>query len=280
MARDNFKQEDVSSIITQYYLQGGEAERLLSGIWKLEKARTESILQRFLPKPPATIVDIGGASGAYALPLAKQGYQVYLIDLVPLHIEQAKESEKKQKDHPLKACVVGDARNVELPDAMADVVLLMGPLYHLPEKSDRLKAISEAYRILKPGGLLFAVGISRAASFIDGLIYNTLNDPIWLNVIAEDLTTGNHVNPTQKIQYFTTAFFHKPDELKEEFEVVGFKNVSILAIEGLGFLMHDFDKRWSDEKEREVLMSLLEMTEADPNLLSASSHIMAIGKKG
>lgn len=279
MNKQDSSQSEVSSTIKKYYSQGGEAERLSSGIWKIEKARTENILHRFLPKSPATIIDVGGAAGAYALPLAKQGYDVHLIDLVSLHIEQAKEAEKLQNDHPLKSCMVGDARKIELSDSMADAVLLMGPLYHLPNKKDRLMAISEAYRILKPGGLLFAVGISRFASFIDGIIYQTLKDPIWHNIIIEDIKTGHHVNPTQKFQYFTTAFFHKPDELKDELEVTGFKKVSVLAIEGLGFLLPDFEKRWEDQEERKNLMSLLEMTETDPNLLAASSHIMAIGKK-
>ncbi|MFA5075261.1 MAG: class I SAM-dependent methyltransferase [Candidatus Babeliales bacterium] len=279
MINQNSNQIDTSSVVKEYYLQGGEAERLSNGIWQIEKARTENILHRFLPKSPATIVDVGGAAGAYALPLAKQGYEVYLIDLVPLHIEQAKKAEKLQSDHSLKACIVGDARKIELSDSMTDVVLLMGPLYHLPDKKDRLMTISEAYRILKPGGLLFAVGISRFASFIDGIIYRTLKDPIWHKIIVEDIKTGHHVNPTQKFQYFTTSFFHKPDELKEELELTGFKKISILAIEGLGFLMPDFDKRWKDQEERKILMSLLEMTESDPNMLAASSHIMAIGKK-
>ena len=270
---------DVSQDVKAHYSQGGEEKRLEIGLWKIEGARTENILHRFLPKPPATIVDIGGAAGAYALPLAKQGYQVHLIDLVPLHIEQAKEAEKKQKDHPFKTCMVGDARKVELPNAMADAVLLFGPLYHLPDKNDRLKAISEAYRILKPGGLLFAAGITRFGSFLDGMLYGALKDPAFLNIVKEDIKTGHHKNPTGNFQYFTTAYFHKPDELKDELEDTNFKNVSVLGIEGLGWLMPNFDARWNDLEEREILMSLLEMTETEPSLLGASAHIMGIGKK-
>lgn len=279
MSKKNINQPEVSSVVREYYSQGGEAERLSIGLWKIEGERTRNILHRFLPTAPATIVDVGGAAGAYALPLAKQGYQVYLIDLVPLHIEQAKQAEKLQKDYPLKSCMIGDARKIELPEAMADAVLLFGPLYHLPDKNDRLKAISEAYRILKPGGLLFAAGITRFGSLLDGMLSKNLKDPIFLNIIKEDIKTGCHINPTEKFQHFTTAFFHRADELKNELEVEGFKNVSILGIEGFGWLMPDFDNRWNDIEEREILMSLLEMTESEPSLLGASSHIMAVGKK-
>lgn len=277
--KNKIDQPEVSSVVREYYSQGGEAERLESGQWKVEKARTENILHRFLPKPSATIVDVGGGAGAYALPLAKQGYQVYLIDLVPLHIEQAKEAEKVQKEHPLKACMVGDARKVDLPHSMADAVLLLGPLYHLPDKNDRLKTISEAYRILKPGGLLFAVGISRYASFLNGMIYGMLKDPIFFNLIKDDIKTGHHKNPTNNPAYFTEAYYHQPDELKNELLSQNFKSVSILGIEGPGFLMPDFDTRWGDTQEREHLMQLLEMTENEPTMIGVSCHIMAIGKK-
>ncbi len=271
--------KDVSQDVIGLYSHGGEEKRLFSGSSQVERVRTENILHRFLPKAPATIADVGGAAGAYALPLAKQGYQVHLIDVVPLHIEQAKEAEKKQKDHPLKSCMVGDARKVDLPDAVADAVLLFGPLYHLPDKNDRNKALTEAYRILKPGGLLFAVGITRFASFLNGMLYGFLKDPVFLEIVKKGIQTGHHTNPTDNPLYFTTAYYHQPDELKNELTTVGFNNVSVLGVEGPGWLMPDFDNRWNDQEERAILMSLLEMTEAEPSLLGASSHIMAIGKK-
>ena len=270
---------DVTQDVISSYSLGGEEKRLFSGSSQVERARTENILKRFLQKPPATIVDIGGAAGVYALPLAKQGYNVHLIDMVPLHIEQAKTAEKNQKDHPLQTCKVGDARKVELPDSMADSVLMLGPLYHLPDKQDRMQALSEAYRILKPGGLLFAVGITRYASFLDGMIYGALKDPVFLEIVKEDIKTGHHRNPTGKPQYFTTAYFHQPDELKHELLTTKLNNVSVLGIQGPGWLMPDFNNRWDDQEEREILMSLLELIETEPSLLGASAHTMAIGKK-
>ena len=73
-------------------------------------------------------------------------------------------------DKPIQSISLGDARNLEWGDGSVDVVLLLGPLYHLPVRSDRIAALSEAFRVLKPGGLLFAVGISRFASTLSGLI--------------------------------------------------------------------------------------------------------------
>jgi len=124
-----------------YYNQKKEHQRLLSGAGQLEKIRTERILDRFLPKPPSVILDVGGATGVYAFPLAKKGYTVHLIDPVPIHIEQAEALARTQPDCPVASITLGDARKIEKEDNSADVVLFFGPLYHLTKKSDRLKAI-------------------------------------------------------------------------------------------------------------------------------------------
>src|SRR6185369_10217212 len=106
---------------------------------------------------PATVVDIGGAAGAYALWLADAGYAVHLIDPVPRHIEEASRRSAVSA-RPLASCTVGDARAVHLPDAIADVVLMLGPLYHLTDIADRLQSLGEARRLLKAGGHLLVAG--------------------------------------------------------------------------------------------------------------------------
>src|SRR5262245_42186742 len=127
-----------------YYNQGREQNRLLSHSGQLEFARTQELIGRYLPKPPATIYDIGGGAGIYALPLARAGYSVHLVDAMPLHIEQAGEGAKSQPDYPLAGATVGDARHLDFPDASADAVLFLGPLYHLTEAADRVTALREA----------------------------------------------------------------------------------------------------------------------------------------
>ena len=87
-----------SRIIKYYTEDEDEHNRLTKGSARLERIRTESILSRFLPEPPATIVDVGGGTGVYSFPLAKRGYIVHLIDLVPNHIEKAKSVDKLAKN--------------------------------------------------------------------------------------------------------------------------------------------------------------------------------------
>src|SRR5262249_17390130 len=140
----------INSEILNYYNEGKEEHRLTSSLGRLEWIRTWEILKRFLPAAPARIVDIGGGTGVYALPLAKLGYRVHLLDPVPLHIERATALSKQSKT-PLESISVGDARNPGLPDATFDAALLFGPLYHLTERRDRIDALAEARRVLVPG---------------------------------------------------------------------------------------------------------------------------------
>ena len=162
--------------IAAYYDRGDEQGRL--GDWgRLEFLRTRELLARFLPAPPATVLDVGGAAGAYALPLAAEGYEVHLVDPVALHVEQARAASAAQPDAPLASAVVGDARALPVDDHSADVVLLLGPLYHLTEAADRTRALHEARRALRPGGLLAAAAITRFASTLDGVAQGFLLEP-------------------------------------------------------------------------------------------------------
>ena len=97
-----------------------------------------------LPPVPAMIIDAGGGAGAYACWLAVKGYQVHLIDPVTKHVEQARAASAKQSAHPLASAEIGDARSLQQSDGSADAVLLLGPLYHLVDKEDRLAALREA----------------------------------------------------------------------------------------------------------------------------------------
>src|SRR5215472_2594243 len=134
--------------ILRFYETGQEAARLESPFCQWEKIRTLDLLDRFLPPAPALILDVGGAAGAYAFPLAERGYLVDLIDPVPLHLEQARQRAEAHARAP-RSFQAGDARAIPARDGAADAVLLFGPLYHLTDASERLQAICEARRVLR-----------------------------------------------------------------------------------------------------------------------------------
>ena len=265
--------------VIDYYSEYDEQGRLASGFGQVEFLRTRDLVSRHLPSPPATVLDVGGAAGRYASWLAEEGYEVHLIDPVPLHVEQARRASAAQPETPIASCEVGDARKLAFDDAFADAVLLLGPLYHLVDVEDRRRALAEAFRALKSGGYLFAAGISRFASTIDGLVTGSFLDPAFREIMQRDLESGEHRNPTDNPAYFMDTFFHHPDELKVEVEDAGFESVELFAIEGISYMVDDFDANWEVEENREFLLEIVEKTEQEPSLIGASPHILCVGVK-
>jgi ubiquinone/menaquinone biosynthesis C-methylase UbiE len=264
--------------IAAHYEAGIEEPRLQRAQGKLEFARTQEIAARKLPPRPAVIWDVGGGPGSYSCWLARLGYKVHLLDAASLHVRQAERASAAQPDHPIASIHLGDARRLPAPDQSADAVLLFGPLYHLIDRDDRLAALAEARRILKPGAVLLCAAISRFASALDGLRANLLADPSFVDIVERDLLTGQHRNPTNHPHYFTTAFFHHPDELAEEIEASGFQVDQILGVEGPGWLLQNFDEHWQNLEQRERLLWIARALEAEPSLLGMSAHLLGIGR--
>lgn len=268
----------LSREIKGYYLKREESGRLSAGQGELERLRTLAIFARELPPAPAVIYDIGGGAGVYSFLLAQRGYKVHLIDPVELHLEQAR-AHAAASGIALESITLGDARRLGIPSASADAILLLGPLYHLTEAADRLQALREAFRILKPSGVFIAAGISRFASLIDGLRAGFFEDPEFRKIVAADLASGQHRNPVNHPAYFTTAYFHRPEELADEVQRAGFPDVRILGIEGPVWSTRGFLAAWDDPAQREKLMEFLSLVEQEPSLLGASGHLMAAGKR-
>lgn len=259
-----------------YYEAGQEHDRLTRGV-PIEFVRTQELILRHAPPAPAVVYDVGGGTGPYAFWLAELGYAVHLRDKMPLHVEQARAMMPSRST--LASLAVGDARLLKLPDGGAQVVLLLGPLYHLTEREDRLQALREAYRLLQPGGVMLAAGISRYASFLDGLKRGTIEDPLYRDIVRRDLVTGQHRNPTHQHGYFTTAYFHQPEELIQEVQDAAFAETALYAIEGPLWLCQAAQENWDDPAQREQYLEAVRWIERDMALMSVSSHMLVVGKK-
>lgn len=271
--------ETLNNVVAYYGNLSNEQARLSDAWGQIEYVRTQRIIRRYLKRPPALVLDIGGAAGRYACWLAQEGYKVHLIDPVPLHVRQAQLASAAQPETPLASCAIGDARRLEFDEEVADAVLLMGPLYHLVEAVHRHQALAEAYRVLKPGGRVFAVGISKFASSIDGLFSGYFHDPVFREIMLRDLADGQHRNPTQRPGYFTTAFFYHPTELVDEVTRAGFRKTVLLAIEGMAYLVKDLEGLWANDNLREFVLQLIGRMEDEPSLIGASSHLMCVAEK-
>lgn len=243
----------------------------------MEELRTTELLARWLPPSPAVVLDVGGAAGRYALPLAAAGYEVHLIDPVPLHVEQAHEA-SRVASRPLASIHLGDARALAFDDGSADAVLLLGPLYHLVGRDERLRALREARRVLKAGGVAVVAGISRFASTADGIVAGMLSDARFASIVAEDVASGVHLNPTAHPGWFATAYFHRPEELAEEVASAGLVPDGPVAVEGLGWLAPDVDAMLEDAPTRGRVLEAIRRVEREPALLGASAHFLVAGQ--
>ena len=241
----------------------------------IEFIRCKEIISRFLNNEEMEIADIGGATGVFSYWLQEQGHKVHLLDYTENHIEKAKEN-GKNKGLMLESYVWDDARQTPYADEQFDIVLEMGPLYHLQDSDDRVKCLKEANRLLKNNGVVICEVISRYANIFEGFQKNLISDEEFIKILDENLLTGKH-NP-KDTPYFTTAFFHTPDLMKNELEQAGFTDITMVAVEGFASII-DADSFLNDEIRKNLLLKYIRDTESIRDIFGVSSHFMAIGVK-
>ena len=264
--------------VVGFYTDHPDEERLLHGWGLLEFERSKEIVLRHLPGAGQTVLDIGGGTGIYSEWLAGLGHDAHLIDITPSHIGFARGNRER-----IASAEIGDARQLAWADASADAVLLFGPLYHLVERADRIRGLREAQRVLRPGGLAFVAAICRLAPLLGSLVEGFFDHPAFRPVLARDLQDGQHRNTTGDPRRFTTAYFHRPEELEAEMGEAGFALVEMLPVEGPCWLAHGsrdgFERCWAEPSRRRSLLELARAVERDPLALSLTPHIMAVGRK-
>jgi SAM-dependent methyltransferase len=271
------------------YNAGIERDRLRIGIGILEFERTKEILLEKLPKPPAVIYDIGGAYGEYAWWLASLGYEVHLFDLSETHIAMSAELAAEYPGAKLESAVVCDARSVPRPDASADAVLLMGPLYSITEYEERILAIKESHRLLRDNGLLFSAALTPYSVLVSRLdVYRVddtkkrreLEDPSVIAIIERALEDGCYENPEKRIASgLGSSHLHTAKALREELLRGGFDTDSVHGVMGGAWLAPNLDALLENPETKEVLMKTIRMLDTHEEIIGLSGHLLAVSHK-
>jgi len=268
--------DEPSRAIERYYDQQPEQE------WeRLERHRTEFALTLralvgHLPPPPARVLDCGGGPGRYAIELARRGYEVTLFDLSAECLRLAREK-AAEAGVTLVGFEQGTATDLSrFPDETFDATLLMGPLYHLLEETERRRALAEAYRVLKPGSALFAAFTCRYSP----LRYAAVYAPAWPvdnpERLKDFLATG--VMPPGDKDFRFVAHYAHPGQVIPLCQRAGFEVVTVLGIEGIVSLIEDEVNALSGAAW-EAWVDLNERVAPDTSLHGGVEHLLAVAVK-
>lgn len=274
---DTAPQECIAtSIVEQYYDEETQIEWQRLERHRMEFAITMRVLTDYLPPAPQAVLDDGGGPGRYTLALSKLGYQVALLDLSRSNLNFA-----RQKAHEsatsIHQYIRGNALDLSsLAPKSFCAVLLLGPLYHLHTEPERQQAIREAWRVLRPGGLIFAAFVTRFAGFRD-LAKSAPFTLFEKRAEWEQILQTGIYRAGQGVG-FTDAYFAHPAEIRPLMEESGFETLDLIGCEGViarneeqvNLLTGEAWQTWVDLNYR---------LGKEPSLHGASDHLLYVGRK-
>ncbi len=241
-------------------------------------AITLRALNDYLPPPPSTLLDIGGGPGRYAIELARQGYQVTLLDLSQENLVVAVE-QAQAAGVTLAQTIYANATHLDMLVAeQFDAVIMLGPMYHLLEEAERHAAVAEAVRVLKPGGVL-------AAAFLgpyDPITYAATRDPAWIvrhrDVLERILTTGQYRRDMMNNDYFIDAYFAHPTQIPPFMAAHDLTLLTLLSCEGVVGLYEEEINKLTGELWT-AWVDLNYRLSTDPSILGRADHLLYVGQK-
>jgi len=266
-------------IVRSHYDGGVEFTDARLDLYEIEFQVTLSYIRRYL-RPPDKLLDVACGTGRYAEVLLKEGLQVGMSDLSSKLLMRAMERVGRNPGvttEPLFARVGNALRASSWQGGPWDGALLLGPMYHLLEREERLSVLSLARKNIKRNGYLFASFIPRMAAVWDGLA--RWPEGIFFNKQVDKLMqTGKGFNFARDADHFPGTYFCEPQEISPMLEEAGFSVLHLAGTEGpfggrvarfhellpprLKTAWKDFVIRYSDS----------------PEMVMTSEHILAVGK--
>ena len=254
-------------IIINKYIEYDEDTRLIRDRGhNLEYLTTMRYIQKHLT-PGSKILEIGAATGRYSIALAKMGYEVTAVDLTPKNVEIMK---SKSSDLKNFNCMVGDALDLSMfEDKTFDVVLNLGPMYHLFNKKDKMQAISETIRVAKKGAIcMFAYLPSASLMSGYGLRHQGVGR---LGEVMDKIGRFKDI-PEEVFNAFNI------EDFKKLFEKTNTKYITNVATDGIAYAMREWVEQLSEE-DYETFIKWHFLTCERLDQQGYSAHLLYICKK-
>jgi S-adenosylmethionine-dependent methyltransferase len=266
--------DDISDIAA-YYNSNSEREHSRLEQHQLEYDLTWHYLEQYLPTQ-GSILEVGAGTGRYTLELTRRGYTLTAVDLSATLIEACRKSIADIGLETQVRFVVADARDLsQVGEKEYDVVLLMGPLYHLFVEADRKAALKQASDRLRKGGIIFSAFISRFGIMGD-LIKNV---PAWIEGVAEVrsvLERGKSPDDYPRGDF--RGYFTQISEIAPLHEALGFETLKVVGVEP-AISADDESYNKLQGKQRQLWLDLLAEIGTEKSIIGASRHLLYIGRK-
>ena len=252
--------------LEKYYNKFNEDKRLLSRHGQVEFfVALEYIHEVIGGRKNLDIIDIGAGTGRYSVLLADEGHNVTAVELVNKNVSQIKMKSDKV------VAKQGNALNLKFKDESFDVALLFGPTYHLFSHEDKLKALSEAKRVVKKGGYILIMYLMNEYA----VITYAFKEGNLQKVLAENKLDENFQTVTNESDLYSYVRIEEINKLKDDANLNRYK---IIGVDGATDYIRPVINKLSEqdfEIFKKYQLSICERAE----LLGASSHVMDILQK-
>ena len=252
--------------IIEKYSGGGEVNRAAqSGPYAMEFIYTKKALDSYIDTSKR-VIELGCGGGYYLMHYAPKCKEYLGVDLSPVNVEIVK-AQIKEHQYPNADVILGDATNLTaISDASYDVVLCLGPLYHL-KREDRKQSIAECKRICRPGGVIAFAFINKI-----GAIAKFGHADGWVNVLTPAIGECVLERGTDDVNT-DIFFFTMPEEIIEDTEAVGLKRIRMT---GVDFLVLEEEIEGFTEEQRRIWFQFADAVAGSEYATALSNHALFI----
>ncbi|MCT4686653.1 class I SAM-dependent methyltransferase [Vallitalea sp.] len=264
--------------LINYYNEYDEEGRLTTNnARKVELLTTTRVLDEIIPSN-SKIIDVAAGTGVYAFHYASKGHKVFAGDIVPKHVNimnRKLEEHSCKEELNIETGVLNAIDLSQFKDNSFDVVLCMGPIYHLLTEVDRKKCISECLRVLNKGGLLVVAYINK--HFIMPMLMKG-NDELLNSELVDKIVIDGIIRDGDKDCFWTDAYFTSPREVEEMMEQFDIQEVEHIGTDGISPLLREYVDNLSED-EFKIWLEYHIQNCKEKSILGMSNHGLYICRK-